>query len=233
MLCDETIAEKVSWHEVFGFGKKEMLCATCYDGLEMLSGSLCRICGRSLDALDEAFREGDLCYDCVRWEESKFANLLTRNRSLYQYNAFMKDIIAQYKFRGDVAMVEGFRREWEQLYLKEFRDKRILPIPLSKERLYERGFNQALELAKLLPAICLEVLERPIHEQKQSKKSRAERLSFHEGIFRLSSQSSNIKGEEIVLVDDIYTTGATLRQAAKVVLAGGASSVSAMTLARG
>lgn len=205
MWCDETITEIVSWHEVFGFGKKETLCSSCQSGLEFLSGPLCRICGRSLDALGETFREGDLCYDCVRWEESMYANLLVKNRSLYHYNAFLKEVVAQYKFRGDVAMVEGFRREWVQLYHKEFRDKQVVPIPLSKERLYERGFNQAFELARLLPVSCYEVLLRPIHEQKQSKKSRAERLSFHEGIFRLSVASSRIKGEEVVLVDDIYT----------------------------
>lgn len=233
LWCDETISEVVSWHEVFGFGKKELICPSCRHGLERLTEPFCKICGRSLEALDETFRKGDLCYDCVRWEESEFAHLLIKNRSLYHYNAFLKDVISQYKFRGDVAMVEGFRHEWEQLFHKEFQGKRLVPIPLSKERLYERGFNQAAELTALLPTACCEVLERPLHEQKQSKKSREERLHFHEGVFRLASNSSMIKGEEVVLVDDIYTTGATLRQAAKVLLAGGAASVSAMTLARG
>lgn len=233
LWCDEPISAGVSWHEVFGFGKKDVLCASCRSGLENLAGALCRICGRSLDALAAAYREGDCCQDCVRWEQSAFASLLTKNRSLYQYNAFLKEIMVRYKFRGDVVMAEGFRREWRQLYQHTYQDKPVVPIPLSQQRLYERGFNQALVLAECLPAPCVQALERPVHEQKQSQKSRAARLSLNTGNFRLLPDSSTVKGEDVVLIDDIYTTGATLRQAAKVLLTGGAASVSALTLARG
>lgn len=233
LWCDGDMTEVVSWHEAFGLRKKEILCRTCRDGLDVLPKPLCRICGRSLEEIDESYVQGDICYDCVRWEEGDFAGYLLKNRSLYPYNAFLKNIVALYKFRGDVAIVEGFQREWEQLYRKEFTERLIVPIPLSKERLYERGFNQAFELARLLPNPCCTALERPIDEQKQSKKGRTQRLSLNEGIFRLSAESSKIKGEDLVLIDDIYTTGATVRQAAKVLLAGGAASVSAMTLARG
>ena len=130
-------------------------------------------------------------------------------------------------------MVNGFSENWQKLYHQHFSGKLPVPIPLSKERLYERGFNQAAELARLLPVAPHEVLKRVVHEQKQSKKSRTERLRLEAPVFRFIGDPSVIRGREIVLIDDIYTTGATVRRAAKVLLENGAASVCSMTVARG
>lgn len=234
LWCDGEIIDSVSWHEVFGISKKQSLCRTCRNRLEVLAGPLCRICGRPLDQLDASFRSDDLCHDCIRWENSEWSGVLVKNRSLYGYNAFLKEIIARFKFRGDAIMVKGFQAEWGELYKSEFSGKDIVPVPLSSVRLYERGFNQALELASLLPATLYEALERTVHEQKQSKKSRAERIHHDDSpIFRCNGLLEEVKGLDIVIVDDIYTTGATVRRAAKVLLEGGAVSVSSITVARG
>lgn len=232
--CDAELASRVSWHEIFGLVKRDMLCAACRNGLASLPEPLCTICGRTLLDLDESFRhDGDLCYDCFRWESGGWRGVLLQNRSLYRYNDFLQKVIAHFKYRGDVAMVSGFEKDWVRLYEKHFSGKVVVPIPLSKERLYERGFNQAFELARLLPAKICTGLSRVVHEQKQSKKTRDQRLYLERPVFRLSESSSEMKGKDVVLVDDIYTTGATVRQAAKVLLDGGAASVASMTLARG
>ncbi|HET7522314.1 MAG TPA: ComF family protein [Bacillales bacterium] len=233
LWCDEEIKGNASWREVFFLAGRDILCASCRGGLEFLAEPLCGVCGRSLEGLDEGYRHGDVCYDCVRWEEGPWRGIFVKNRSLCRYNSFLREIIARYKFRGDAVMVKGIRREWEQLYERDFAGMVAVPIPLSKERLYERGFNQAFELANLLPVNVCEVLERPAHEQKQSKKTRKERLNLGVPVFRLHGKPSEIEGENVVLVDDIYTTGATVRQAAKVLLKGGAASVHSITLARG
>src|SRR5690606_40303855 len=89
----------------------------------------------------------------------------------------------------------------------------IVPIPLSDERLYERGFNQAVVLAGLLDMPVHEVLART-HLEKQSKKSRSERIAG-ENVFRVIGE---VQGRGVLLVDHIYTTGSTLRQAGKVLL---------------
>ncbi|HET7577931.1 MAG TPA: ComF family protein [Bacillales bacterium] len=232
LWCDEKITESVSWHEVFGLSRQETLCRGCRTQLKILSEPLCRICGRSLDELDAAYRHGDICYDCVRWEEGEWAGLLKKNRSLYTYNPFLKDVVARFKFRGDAVMVQGFEREWSALFERDFLGHLPVPIPLSRERLYERGFNQALELARLLPVSPCEALERVANEPKQSKKTRLERLSLDRPVFRCA-RSPEIQEKRIVLIDDIYTTGSTVRRAAKVLLECGAASVSSMTVARG
>ncbi|HEU5139262.1 MAG TPA: ComF family protein [Bacillales bacterium] len=233
LWCDAEITEGVSWKEVFGLSRPDVLCRVCREGLMVLRKPLCRICGRSFLDLSSDYRNGDLCYDCIRWEEGEWGGLLVKNRSLYVYNEFLKEIVALFKFRGDAVVVRGFEWAWIQLYREVFSGTLVVPIPLSSERLYERGFNQAAELARLLPAPVCEVLERTVHEQKQSKKSRTERLHLEKPVFQYCGEAERIRGKDILLIDDIYTTGATVRRAAKVLLESEAASVSSMTIARG
>lgn len=106
----------------------------------------------------------------------------------------------------------------------------FVPIPLSDERLYERGFNQAEALLAVAGLSPTYVLQR-IHTEKQSKKSRTDRIHIPQ-VFELTDQCL-VKDQMIVLIDDIYTTGSTLRHAAKLLKEAGASSVQSFTLARG
>ncbi|MGN7175963.1 ComF family protein [Paenibacillus sp. FSL R5-0490] len=105
----------------------------------------------------------------------------------------------------------------------------LVPIPLSPERLYERGFNQSAALILEAGFTPAELLQR-IHSEKQSKKSRLERIHHHQVFEPLNI---NIENKVILLIDDIYTTGSTLYHAAKVLKTGGAASVLSLTLARG
>ncbi|WP_319805544.1 ComF family protein [Cytobacillus firmus] len=105
----------------------------------------------------------------------------------------------------------------------------LVPIPLSPERLYERGFNQSAALIHESGYTAIELLQR-VHSEKQSKKSRQERI-HHNQVFK--PLNADIENKVILLIDDIYTTGSTLYHAAKVLKASGAASVSSFTLARG
>jgi len=105
----------------------------------------------------------------------------------------------------------------------------LVPIPLSPQRLYERGFNQSAALIHEAGFTVTELLHR-IHSEKQSKKSRFDRIHFHQVFQPLNL---HIENKKIILIDDIYTTGSTLYHAAKVLKAGGAASVCSLTLARG
>lgn len=153
-----------------------------------------------------------------------------KNRSVYLYNDWMKDVVALWKFRGDYVIVEAFRRPFSQAFRRHFgRDWHVVPIPLSRERLDERGFNQAEALARLLPSPYFPWLARR-HSEKQSKKSRRERLKTDNPFFL--ADHPPLDGKRIVLIDDIYTTGITIRHAARVLLEAGAAEVWALTLVR-
>lgn len=105
----------------------------------------------------------------------------------------------------------------------------LIPIPLSKERLKERGFNQSVILASLIGEPILQPLVK-IHQTKQSKKKKNERLD-QKGMFQIK-QTDAIVQRDVILIDDIYTTGATIYDAARILKEAGAKSVSSFTLIR-
>jgi competence protein ComFC len=232
LICHTPYNPTVSWLHFLTLKKESCLCAKCRNALMRINGEICDSCGRPFAGLEPLHRQGRLCTDCVRWQEDdEWKDVLTKNRSVYMYDEFMKEVVALWKFRGDYAIVQAFQEEFCHEFDRYFDHTfLIVPIPLSAERLYERGFNQAKALAELLALPIHELLHRH-HLEKQSKKSRRERLRT-ENVFQLSGKTS-LQDRHIVLIDDIYTTGTTLRHAAKVLLKAGAASVSSFTLARG
>ncbi|MGM0805787.1 MAG: ComF family protein [Bacillota bacterium] len=143
----------------------------------------------------------------------------------------MKEMIAKLKYRGDAEVVNAFYPVLSSDFKKFSRDAILVPIPLSEERHYERGFNQAELLTRGIKKPVEYLLKRKTHEEKQSKKTREERLSQKENPFEVVD-SLKVKDQKIILVDDVYTTGSTLRYAAKVLIKAGAKEVSSITLAR-
>jgi ComF family protein len=111
----------------------------------------------------------------------------------------------------------------------------VLPMPLSNERLHERGFNQSLELARRLGAKPMHstLLLRPVHRAPQSALARAERLRNVTGVFAVDPlQAQRLRDARVVLVDDVMTSGASLSAAASVLREAGASHVTALVVAR-
>jgi competence protein ComFC len=113
----------------------------------------------------------------------------------------------------------------------------ISSIPLGIRRRRARGYDQAQLLAKRLAQELVlpyqETLVRRRETKAQSRLSREERLRNVQGCFSLHSSSVAVQGKEILLVDDVLTTGATMTEASRVLLAAGAMAVFSLTLARG
>lgn len=111
----------------------------------------------------------------------------------------------------------------------------VLPIPLSAQRLAERGYNQSLLLARQLsaPKTQAQWLLRTRHTPAQRTLPRAERLANLNGAFAIDPLlAAEIRGRRIVLVDDVMTSGASLHTAAMALREAGASHISAVVLAR-
>ena len=157
-------------------------------------------------------------------------NVLDRNVSLFEYNDFLKEILSRYKFRGDYALAYAFAQHIS-IELKSIEFDYLTTIPLSKERLLERGFNQSTGLLHAAGFHQTEFLKR-LHSEKQSKKSRHDRI-HRTDVFQIESNTTSLSEKTILLIDDIYTTGSTLRHAAKALKDAGASRIIAFTLARG
>ncbi|MDF2037647.1 ComF family protein [Cytobacillus oceanisediminis] len=229
LICHEEIHTAVSWSTLWSKPKENHLCQGCTDKLPLITGETCAKCSRPFNNLEPQFRKGNLCADCLRWnQDPEWSGLLEKNDSLFLYDDFLKETLARYKFRGDYIFAKAFSPFMRER-LKALKFDYLVPIPLSPQRLYERGFNQSAALIHEAGFTVTELLQR-IHSEKQSKKSRFDRIHLHQVFQPLNL---NIENKKIILIDDIYTTGSTLYHAAKVLKAGGAASVCSFTLARG
>lgn len=181
--------------------------------------------------VDPKYVKNGICIDCLYWERSeKWADVLVKNESIFVYNDFLKELLAKFKYRGDYALAKIFTDDIKKT-ISDLTFDYIVPIPLSEERLYERGFNQVEALIREAGFSFYQMLTRN-HSEKQSKKTRAERLKLA-AVFKWNDMSIDLRNRKILLVDDIYTTGTTLRQAALVLKSFGAKQIISLTLCRG
>ena len=153
------------------------------------------------------------------------------------------DLITRFKFKQSTGLAAAFAQlmlatPWAQPALDQA--DLLLPMPLSTARLKQRGFNQALELAKRLktsqaPRLKLEahVLQRVFDTPPQSSLSRSERLHNVRHAFAVNPQRlRDLHQKRVVLVDDVMTSGASLFTAAQAIRTGGAARIIGIVLAR-
>jgi ComF family protein len=112
----------------------------------------------------------------------------------------------------------------------------IVPVPLHPRRLRQRGFNQSVILAREIArrhgiAMEFRALRRIVDTESQAGLKKEERRSNIRKAFGMSDPD-RVSGKQVLLVDDVYTTGSTLGECARTLLKGGAESVGALTLAR-
>jgi competence protein ComFC len=198
------------------------LCEKCTLNIPWIRHVICEVCGRY-----------ENCKDCRRRQTTHYV----MNRSAIRYSDEMREWLARYKYRGDESLlpllIDMLRFPYESLLheLPKLRKKFdcITFIPLSPERLAERGFNQAEQLALGIgKAYCIPViplLKRVLHTGKQSYKTREQRLNDLQHAFKYEDaqqpfskiQLSRTEPLHIILIDDVYTTGSTLNQCASVI----------------
>ena len=220
LTCDDVLLPEVSWVNIILFKAPTHLCAVCAQKFRTLQGKRCLQCSREYD--------GKVCGDCKEWNGLYDGDdPLSFNYSIYNYNGMMEETLARWKYRGDYQLGNIFKESFKVAFKARFPNECVVvPIPLSNERMCSRAFNQADMLATFLPAEKEYVLTRT-NTEKQSKKTRIERLT--------STNPFKIKRKikkPVILVDDIYTTGTTLRHAAIILKSNGCPEVYAYTLIR-
>ena len=164
-------------------------------------------------------------------ESGPLADVLTP----FAYEGVVRTAVQHLKYRGLRSLVPEMARPmaWE-LAVAVPPPFTLMPVPLHRKRLRERGFNQAellaRELARLLDAsLSTGALRRTVDTSSQvDTATRAERLQNVRDAF---AADQPLNGETVVLVDDVTTTGATLSSAARVLLSAGASCVYGLTYA--
>ena len=148
------------------------------------------------------------------------------------------NLVADFKFRQHPGWARTFAQimrasPWVEpsLDAADF----LIPMPLSRQRLQERGYNQTLVLARALDAtkVSHQVLLRTIDSPPQRTLSRSERLrAVHHAYAVDPLQAHHISQQRIVLLDDVMTSGASLHAAARALRRAGATHITALVLAR-
>ena len=163
---------------------------------------------------------------------------LDRCLAAVSYSYPWSGLVTQFKFHGQpgwAGPLAALMRSapWVEPAL-EAADN-VLPMPLSRERLAERGFNQALELARALAPGKLrsDLLLRVRNTPAQAELGLAARLRNVQGAFAVEPlQAAQVRGRRLVLVDDVMTSGASLFAAAAALRQAGALQITAIVLAR-
>ncbi|QHS23297.1 ComF family protein [Virgibacillus sp. MSP4-1] len=233
LWCHEEMIPEITWRNVFQFfADPPPLCTDCQQKLPLIEGPVCPGCSRPSKTRPSKTRPSEkenLCPDCLKWNaHPNLSGMLKQNVSVYSYSAFMKEVMAKWKYRGDYELVHMFKNSIQKRYKEQFPKQGLtaVPIPLSEARQKERGFNQAEALAGLLKLPLTHALTR-IKNEKQAKKSRAERLKSSNPF-----QITQAVQSPVLLIDDLYTTGATLHWAASLLKSNGTPEIYSFTLIR-
>jgi ComF family protein len=167
--------------------------------------------------------------------------------SVFSYkDTTVRQMIWLLKYRRDKKVAERFGAVLAEHLLEELSDRvlfggvgqtTVIPIPLSNKRQHERGFNQseliAKELVKRIPELSLltDVLIKTVDSEHQAQaRSKRARIENVTNSFALKNVAT-IKNKDVILIDDVITTGATMAEAKKTLYAGGARSVFPVSVA--
>ena len=208
---------------------QQSFCRQCAESIIYLKKPLCRICGMEL--IGEEDRKF-LCGECLRSPPP-----YTLARSLVRYQDGVRQLVQKLKYGGDKSISGGISAIINGEDLSEFDDCRwILPVPLYRERHRLRGFNQATFLAGLFfpekrENIRSDWLYRRYNTAPQTTLSGFERRNNLAGAFDVRPDN-DLQNARVCLVDDVFTTGTTVRECATALVVAGVREVKVLTLAR-
>nr|WP_277622706.1 ComF family protein [Sphingomonas telluris] len=200
-------------------------CGDCWSQVEFLGESGCMTCGMPLEATD-----AELCGVCVAKPPR-----IERTRSAVAYDELSRSIAIRLKYGRKVALARTMARFMAPLVRPEH-DPVLVPVPLHRGRLWQRGFNQSLLVAnEIARATGLRSEARLLRRTRSTPAlkgmSIAQRRKTVAGAFAVDP-AADLQGRTVVLVDDVLTTGSTANACAKVLKKAGAARIELVSWAR-
>ena len=199
----------------------QLLCPDCTNDLPPLPEYRCPQCG-------EQTTHGERCGACLKDQPA-----FERSFACFRYDFPVDRIIHAYKYGHQLAVAK-----WAaEIMVKQLANNSydfLIPMPLHPDRLRERGFNQATEIARGVAKttgqlLNTDALTRCRATSPQAELPMKERTRNVRGAFECSD---NLSGKRVLLIDDVMTTGATLREAARTLKLHGAAYIAIATFAR-
>jgi len=220
--------------QVCGELRDSPFCETCRGEVEFIAEPLCTCCGVPFEP---AIRRPQLCSEC------QTGRYFTGARAVGLYTGPMRDAILRYKFHGRRLLGPVFGGMLADLALAGgpgglpfAAADAIVPVPLHSRRLAWRGFDQASLLCQPLAEglglpVWDDVLERTRDTTPQVQVRGRKRLQNVRGAFE-ARKTWRLGGRSVILVDDVFTTGATIIECARTLRKAGVADVYALTVAR-
>ena len=222
--------------ERFAFYDGRRVCAACVERVERMPDSRCEICGGPLESVASG---AERCARCLaKRPHYRVAHTIARYRTTAEDEPHsLPALIRRHKYGLDQSVGAALAEFLgDELPVKAADYDVVIPVPLHWRRLWWRGFNQAALLASAVAAR----LELPLDAIAMTRRRRTapqtarhhdERIKNVRRAFAVT-YPERVRNRRILLVDDVMTTGATVDECARVILAAGAISVDVFTLAR-
>lgn len=208
-----------------------LLCTDCWSSVDFIGEPLCAICG-----IDIPFSagEGAQCGACIAQPPP-----FDRARAVMRYGETGRTIAHRLKYGRRVSLADVMANHMVRLLRAEGREDMILvPVPLHRWRIWSRGFNQSALIARQMGRrtglpIEVDLIRRtkstpPLHALRRSERAKIVKGAFALGL----GSEAKLRGKTVILVDDIWTTGATASACARVLRKGGAGEVHIICWAR-
>lgn len=217
-LCDETL----------NHGSQDILCDACKVTYPVLSEDLCVICSKPLQD-----KSKERCLDC-----RKRAHFYEEGKALWVYDEDVKAAIKAYKYhnRREIGLLfaKGLARYYNNHM--DWPIDLVVPVPLHPKKLRQRGFSQTRLMAEGFcretgSRLAISALSRVAQTEAQEGLSDKDRIK--NVIDAFEGKPSVVKGKNVLLIDDVYTTGATIDGCAKALIDAGAIDIYFMTVAIG
>ncbi len=205
----------------------EKICVECMNQLKLLTPPWCMKCGKKL------MGEREFCSDC-RNRKHEFV----RGRALYEYESVSASIY-RLKYGKRQEYADFFGEEIVRYlgdFLEHVKPDALIPIPLHKKRLSKRGYNQAALLARAVGKYFgVPVEEKLLVRVKNTAPLKLQNPSERQNNLKkaFNMAKNDVKLNTTVIIDDIYTTGSTIDEAARVLKAAGVKNIYFITLACG
>lgn len=207
------------------------LCNNCWIKIEFIGNNRCYICGMPLIQVRS---HKELCGICILNKPA-----YDRAFSVFVYNEHSKDLIHKLKYNDKTYLTEIFA-DWFLRIIPEINDQidYVIAVPIHKIKLLKRGYNQASLLARKLSAktklyYLPNCLEKTINTISQSGLRKQDRAKNIKKSFKINeSLIDKIKGKNLLLIDDVLTTGATINACSRILKKNGVNKIYVLTVGR-
>lgn len=213
------------------------VCPECESRFKFVNPPFCRVCG---EPAEEAVPPSGLCARCAEASPS-----FEEARAVYVNEGELRKLLLSFKYAGALHLAGTFSGMMAEALRKHPHwfgggERLLIPVPMHRRKLMKRGYNQAQELAVLLGrelgwSCCAGALKRLPDRLPQASLAREQRFRHARKSYALDESGIRkrpIAGRPVLLVDDVFTTGATAEACSRLLLRAGASSVCVLTLAR-